>query len=155
MMNEMPGDDCEQLSIRAFDSRDEYAVLGRRLPHWCQRGTVAFITWSTWDSMPAHVMAGWLADRETWLRRHDIDPSLADWETRLLELPNKLAREFKTLISDRWNDHLDCLHGAGVLRRTELARIVADSLCHFDGERYVLTDYVVMPNHVHLLPAFP
>ncbi|TWU26549.1 hypothetical protein Pla52o_04020 [Novipirellula galeiformis] len=26
---------------------------------------------------------------------------------------------------------------------------------HFDGERYALGDFVVMPNHVHLLAAFP
>jgi putative transposase len=32
---------------------------------------------------------------------------------------------------------------------------VADSLHHFDGDRYYLSDYVVMPNHVHLLAAFP
>jgi type I restriction enzyme R subunit len=31
---------------------------------------------------------------------------------------------------------------------------VANSLVHIDGERYVLTDYVVMPNHVHVLAAF-
>ena len=32
---------------------------------------------------------------------------------------------------------------------------MADSLRHFDGSRYNLTNYVVMPNHVHLLAAFP
>jgi putative transposase len=38
-----------------------------------------------------------------------------------------------------------------VLREPSLAAIVADSLQHFDGERYHLGDFVVMPNHVHLL----
>ena len=32
---------------------------------------------------------------------------------------------------------------------------MADSLLHFDGDRYDLTDFVVMPNHVHVLVAFP
>jgi type I restriction enzyme R subunit len=41
-----------------------------------------------------------------------------------------------------------------VLLRPELARIVADSLRHFDGDRYDLTDFVVMANHVHVLVAF-
>jgi type I restriction enzyme R subunit len=36
-----------------------------------------------------------------------------------------------------------------------LAEEVARSLKHFDGDRYDLTDFVVMPNHVHLLVAFP
>ena len=29
--------------------------------------------------------------------------------------------------------------------------MVANSLLHFDGERYALESYVVMPNHVHVL----
>ena len=41
------------------------------------------------------------------------------------------------------------------MRRRELAAIVGESLQKFDGDRYVLTDFVVMPNHVHLLAAFP
>ena len=44
---------------------------------------------------------------------------------------------------------------ACALRQTELAKIVADSLRHFDGDRYALLDFVVMPNHVHLLATFP
>jgi type I restriction enzyme R subunit len=28
-------------------------------------------------------------------------------------------------------------------------------LQHFDGDRYGLTDFTVMPNHVHMVVAFP
>jgi len=49
---------------------------------------------------------------------------------------------------------LDAGAGACVLKRPELSRIVEDSLLHFDGNRYVLTDAVVMPNHMHLMAAF-
>jgi type I restriction enzyme R subunit len=105
--------------------------------------------------MPAQVVAGWLAERKAWLHRHGIDPACADWEARLRALPNDLAGRFARYVSDRWNEHLDALHGACVLRQPALARIVADSLCHYDGDRYVLADYVVMPNHVHLLAALP
>ena len=31
------------------------------------------------------------------------------------------------------------------------AKIVADALRHFDGERYEMASFVVMPNHVHVL----
>jgi putative transposase len=48
-------------------------------------------------------------------------------------------------------EYLDRGFGACVLRRPDFARIVADSLAHFDSERYHLDCYVVMPNHVHLL----
>ncbi len=48
-------------------------------------------------------------------------------------------------------ENLDKGWGACVLSRTELSKIVADSLMHFDGDRYHMGDFVVMPNHVHLL----
>ncbi len=144
-----------ELPLQVFDPAREYKVLDRRLPHWSQRGTICFITFRTWDSMPAKVVAAWRAERDAWLRRRGIDPNRVGWETRLRRSPSDLRRRFASYVSDRWNDHLDALHGACVLRQPPLARIVGGSLCRFDGDRYVLADYVVMPNHVHLLVAFP
>ena len=37
------------------------------------------------------------------------------------------------------------MHRACVLRTPALAEIVARSLYHFDGERYLLLDFVIMP----------
>jgi len=37
------------------------------------------------------------------------------------------------------------------LKDPENSRIAADTLRHFDGERYELASFVVMPNHVHVL----
>ena len=48
-------------------------------------------------------------------------------------------------------ENLDKGLGACVLRRPELSKIVADSLLYFNGDRYHIGDFVVMPNHVHLL----
>ncbi|MEX2015034.1 MAG: transposase, partial [Candidatus Hydrogenedentales bacterium] len=69
-------------------------------------------------------------------------------------LPFAIREEFRSTLASRWNHALDAGHGACVLRRPELSKIVSDSLMHFDGDRYELTDYVVMPNHVHLIAAF-
>ncbi len=41
--------------------------------------------------------------------------------------------------------------GACVLGRADLKSIVEKSLRHFDGARYQLGEFVVMPNHVHAL----
>jgi type I restriction enzyme R subunit len=152
--NDTPHTPQQPLPLQSFDPRQDYSVIERRLPHWSQAGTIAFITWRAWDSMPAHVVEIWLNQRDALLRQHGIDPSVAAWQAKLDALPKNLARELKDCISARWNEHLDALHGAGVLRRPEIARIVADSLVRFHGERYQLTDYVVMPNHVHVLAAF-
>jgi type I restriction enzyme R subunit len=141
--------------IQVFDPGQEHAVIERRLPHWVQAGTICFMTWRTWDSIPDSVLKLWLASRDDWLVRHGIDSGMPDWKDRLATLDDRLVAEFQALIADRWNAHLDECHGACVLRRAELAGIVADSLLKFDGDRYDLTDFVVMPNHIHVLVAFP
>jgi len=141
-------------SIHLFDHDAELLITKRRLPHWSQAGAITFITWRTDDSIPARVVAKWRADRCRWLRTHGINPSESDWKKRLAGMERALQRQFRREFSDRWHKELDSCHGACVLRRGDLAQIVADSLKHFDGERYLLTDFVVMPNHVHLLASF-
>lgn len=47
--------------------------------------------------------------------------------------------------------HLDGGSGKCQLRQPEIAQIVAGALRFFDGERYELKGWVVMPNHVHVL----
>ncbi len=46
---------------------------------------------------------------------------------------------------------LDGGHGRCVLRQAWAAAIVEDALLRFDGERYRLVAWVVMPNHVHVV----
>jgi type I restriction enzyme R subunit len=62
--------------------------------------------------------------------------------------------EFKFHFNRCREDLLDECHGGCVLRQPELAKIVSDSLLYFDGDRYRMGDFVVMPNHVHLLASF-
>jgi putative transposase len=139
---------------QCYDPREEYTVVWRKLPHWVQAGTVSFVTWRTWDSMPTTVIRGWQAERDAWLRRHGIDPAMPGWEALVQNWPIQRVREFQRFLSDRWGKHLDCLHGECALRLADCHGIVAESLRHFDEDRYRLCDYVVMPNHVHLLAAF-
>ena len=136
-----------------FDPKQPFSVTRRRLPHWTQAGTLAFLTWRMWDSMPREVLESWLADRDGWLRRHGIDPRTQAWRTLVRQLPRRDLEAFLRSFSDRWQDALDACHGSCVLRRPELSAIVAEALAHFDGVRYELTDFVVMPNHVHVVVA--
>ncbi len=140
--------------LQMFDPNADYAVVERRLPHWSQAGTVCFLTWRTMDSIPDAVLRRWHAERDAWLRSHGVEPRDPTWREQFQRLDRTLRGEFTKTFSERWHRHLDDCHGACVLRRAPLAQIVADSLLHFDGERYEMTDFVVMPNHVHLLAAF-
>ena len=49
---------------------------------------------------------------------------------------------------------MDQCHGSCVLRDPILAHIVSDTLKFFDGDRYDLASFIVMPNHVHILVQF-
>ncbi|MBL8550005.1 MAG: transposase [Hyphomonadaceae bacterium] len=49
------------------------------------------------------------------------------------------------------DDVLDRGFGSAVLSDPALAEVVARTLLHHDGERYVLHAWCVMPNHVHVL----
>jgi Rad3-related DNA helicase/REP element-mobilizing transposase RayT len=46
---------------------------------------------------------------------------------------------------------LDLAHGECLLRRSSIAEIVSESLRHFDGSRYRLLAWSIMPNHVHVV----
>jgi REP element-mobilizing transposase RayT len=140
--------------LQVFDRTAQFTVFERRLPHWSQAGTVTFITWRTLDSIPPPVLRRWHADRDAWLRRHGIEPQSPDWRAQLQQLDQDVRGEFVRTFSERWHRHLDACHGACVLSQPALSQIVADSLHKFDGQRYELTDFIVMPNHVHLLAAF-
>jgi type I restriction enzyme R subunit len=137
-----------------FNPGTPYAVVDRRLPHWSQAGTVCFITWRTFDSIPTEVLNQWHADRHQWLRAHGINPKAVNWRRQLRALDRPIRAEFTRQFSECWHRYLDEGHGSCVLRNPEIAKIVGNSLHHFDGERYELTDFVIMPNHVHLLAAF-
>ena len=90
-----------------------------------------------------------------WLDVHGIDPTQKEWKMLVQELPPDLMVEYHDRFTTRWHEALDAGHGACVLSQPEIADIVANSLLHFDGDRYEMLDFVIMPNHVHLLATFP
>ena len=135
-----------------FDPNRETTVReGGNLPHWYQAGVTYFVTFRTEDSIPAAAARLWHRRRDDWLRRHGVDVDGKNWKEALHRLPRQVQREFHETFSRELLETLDRGMGACLLRSTELARTVADSLLHFDGDRYQMGDFVVMPNHVHLL----
>lgn len=63
---------------------------------------------------------------------------------QLSEIPNKQR-------SKEIEAYLDAGHGECLLARREIAEIVKLALLKFDGERYRLHSWVIMPNHMHAL----
>jgi type I restriction enzyme R subunit len=132
-----------------FDPQGDLQISqGGHLPHWHQPGVTYFVTFRTEDSMPVEVSQQWRRRRDDWLRRRGVAPGNS---AGLSQLSKEQQREFHETFSREYLEYLDQGLGACVLRRPKIARQVSDSLHHFDDVRYHLGDFVIMPNHVHLL----
>ena len=138
-----------------FNPAAPVEITHQNLPHWEQVGATYFITFRTKDSIPKDVMDRWMTGRREWLERHGINPGDLDLSWQIECLPDLLRKEYHQQFTSKWHDNLDECHGACVLRDAGLACVIADSLLHFDGVRCAMGDFVIMPNHVHLLAGIP
>ncbi|WP_436717577.1 hypothetical protein U8335_12460 [Roseiconus lacunae] len=135
-----------------FDPRASLSISEHHRPHWSQAGAIVFLTFRAKDSIPRDVLQRWEREKNEWIVRHaHADPP---WRNALPTLSPDLRNRFKKEFNRCREDFLDTCHGACVLRRPVLAKIVADSLLYFDGVRYRMGDFIVMPNHVHLMASF-
>jgi type I restriction enzyme R subunit len=89
------------------------------------------------------------------LEVHGIDMRRVNWKTRLQVLPEELQREFERRFNRAFHEHLDAGHGECLMKLSHIRSLVAEAFHYFDAKRYALGDYVIMPNHVHLLAWFP
>jgi len=126
-------------TISFFDPKADIANLSGNLPHWRQEGVTYFVTFRTDDSIPQEKLREWEKEREKWIAAH---PEPHDEATR---------RDYYQRFPARFHEWLDNGYGACVLKQTECGQIVENALKHFDGQRYDLDEFVVMPNHVHVL----
>jgi REP element-mobilizing transposase RayT len=115
---------------------------GAYLPHWETKGGVYFVTFRLADSLPAEVREQIVAEREDIVRTAEqLGRPLSDSERdRLLALHTDKI--------DKW---LAQGHGTCHLKDERCAKVVSDALKHFDGDRYQLAAWCVMPNHVHVV----
>ncbi|MCX6969142.1 MAG: DNA methyltransferase [Verrucomicrobia bacterium] len=126
-------------TVNYFDPSESVAHLSGNLPHWRQDGATYFVTFRTADSMPQTKLKQWLDERKTWMEEHPEPHTAAE---RL---------EYTKLFPQRFQEWLDAGYGACQLARSDVKAVVENALSHFNGSRYRLGEYVVMPNHVHVL----
>jgi len=129
----------EAASTGYFDPDQPIAYLMGNLPHWRQEGVTYFVTFRLADSLPDGKLRAWTAERDSWIRNHPEPHSV------------ELRRQFYELFPARFQRWLDQGYGACVLRQPENKTTVENALRHFDSHRYDLDEFVVMPNHVHVL----
>ena len=114
------------------------------LPHVKREGASYFITVRLADSLPKGVLLGFEQEHAQCVRH--LHAAKARGE-RISDAEAEAGRELRRKIER----HLDRGTGACHLRRADIAELVAGVLRFFHEERYVLDDWVVMPNHVHVI----
>lgn len=137
--------------FKPFDPKaHEFSTSRRRLPHWTREGVTYYVTFRLADSMPEEAMRRWLRHRNEWLATKGITvPEFGG--VSLESLPLEQRKEYRKLFGETFQEELDAGHGSCLLAKPDNAKIVGEAMEHFDGDRYLLGDYVVMPNHVHVL----
>ena len=120
-----------------FNPRNDTYHTRHYLPHWQQNNVPFFVTFRLADSLPKEKLDRWKAEREAWLREHP-EP----WN-------ESTESEYHDRFSGQVDEWLDQGSGSCLLRHEHNAQVIANSLMHFDGARYQLWAFVVMPNHVH------
>ena len=131
--------DDRHVAFRGFDPYDCVPTTRRRLPHWRQTDVTYFVTFRLADSLPQTLLHQWRDERAIWMRLHP-SPWRADEE-----------HEYKERFIDRMREWLDAGMGACQMRRTDVRAQVELCLLHFDGKRYDIDAFVLMPNHIHVL----
>ena len=112
------------------------------LPHWEKEGEVYHVTFRLADSLPGKVLAGYQEERDDIIQKaKQLQRELTEAETRRLN----------QLYSDCIESYLDSGKGQCYLQRSKLAEKIATTLSRFDGKRYQLYCWCIMPNHVHVV----
>ena len=115
---------------------------GDHLPHWHCKHAIYHVTFRLADAVPQTALDLWREERENIV-----------CTAKQLKRPLSEAEEARLLHlhSEKVESYLDSGHGACYLADQRIASVVADSLRHFDGVRYRLHAWCIMPNHVHVI----
>jgi REP element-mobilizing transposase RayT len=115
---------------------------GAYLPHWTRDGAFYAVTFRLADSLPSSVVKTWELEREDIIKTaRKMNRLLTSSEEKRLDI----------LFSERVEKYLDEGRGACWMRNGEVAANLKNVLQHFDGERYGLHAWCIMPNHVHAI----
>jgi menaquinone-specific isochorismate synthase len=130
----------------ASDWDFQYAEVAKRegafLPHWSAQGATYAVTFRLADSLPRVALESFLRERQ-----HLLEEARSNGR----ELTTHESTRLRKLHSARIEAFLDSGKGECVLRHAEVAQIVKNALHHFQGQRYDILAWCVMPNHVHVV----
>lgn len=112
-----------------------------RLPHWDVPSGLYFATFRLKDSIPLSLLQPLIRKRDLKLREAEL---IVPRETAL-----RMIEDAKLEFQRAVDVLLDRNYGRCVLGQPQAAKIMVDSMKHFDGDRYDLFTWSVLPNHAH------
>jgi len=105
-----------------------------RLPHWFTNHSTYFITFRLRDSLPRDVVMTLIEERDRLCAR-------ARNASERVAIEKSFAKRFDARLDE----------GLGACLLRDHAQVMVEVLTHFDGVRFTLHAWCVMPNHVHVL----
>ena len=102
------------------------------LPHFDSDHEIQSLNFRLWDAVPVHVIEGW---------RRELG-----WRKGLRQ-----SDPMAVALRQRIEAYEDAGYGACFLRDAQIAELMENALLFFDGVRYRLLAWCVMPNHIHSL----
>lgn len=127
-------------------------VYRRNLPHWRQDGATYFVTFRLHDSIPKAVFREWEFEKRKWLSIRGIPCGAKDdWKLLLRRLSDRDQQLFHKHFNRLFHVALDEGRGESYLKRVICLTEVRNKLFELDQSTCDVGDFVVMPNHAHLL----
>ena len=112
------------------------------LPHWETDNAIYLVTFRLVDSLPRKLAVQMSKERKTIEMASRAGTATPADAARLEKLRAILRKVERCLDGGLGECHL---------RNRRVAKVVADTLHHCDGERYRLMAWCMMPNHVHVV----
>jgi len=133
----------KETSPQYFHPHAPIMMHGTRLPHWQQMGVCYFVTWRLSDALPHDVL---VRIRQEWGAEGNEDYGSHNGQDL-----TGIGRRMLAAVEE----HADAGYGSCLLKESELRLVLEDILKQGHGSNYHLHDYVLMPNHVHVLVSIP
>ena len=119
------------------------------LPHVKREGASYFVTFRLADSLPRQMLLEFESEKAQRLQRvyaqQEAATKARQSAARITQSIEQIERDFRR----RLERFLDTGYGTCWLAHAEIAEIVARAMRFFEGKRYRLDAWTVMPNHVH------
>jgi REP element-mobilizing transposase RayT len=125
--------------MKFFNPEENVTKYRGALPHWRQVGVTYFVTFRQADSLPTAKLEALQEEKRIWKQ---VNPG---------PLSDAQKKEYAVRFSGKIQDWLDAGYGRCALAASEVREMMENTLQYFANKRYELGEFVVMPNHVHVL----